>query len=679
MSLPDYLAELNPDQLKAAQALDGPVLIQAGAGSGKTKTVIARIHNLIDHGIVPESILAITFTNKAANELKDRLPDNARGVFASTIHALCAYILRKMPHLAEYTSDFGIIDAEDQKSVLNSAKNDFFEEHPDMNADIKKLYNSLKVRTAVNYVSRYKYDQYHGTAERAKLLAHEDLEMFEGYYESLAKFYTTYLIKQNLMDFDDLLYNAVRLFRENPDDLESIHETFRYISVDEYQDVSDIQEELINLLADTPQQNICVVGDPNQSIYAFRGAKVQNILNFKNKYPRAKVVTIMHNYRSTQSILDVANNVIGHNEKALSVNPKLDAIKPDGPKPAIVQNYNDYEETNYVISKIKERIAKGVQPDQIAILYRSNSLSRLFEKNLVRNNIKYNIVGSLNFYERKEVKDLVAYLQLIANQQNDLALTRIVNTPSRHIGTVTVDALSTYAKLQQPQISMFNAAQNSSLILKENGKPLSPSAIESLTEFTDYISAFNLQQTGTVYAVLDKITKDFYLNYVAQLDKTNPSKEGSRTENVQQLLNAASEFDTEHPNLPLGQALMIFLQDTALNSDDSKNSPDHVQLMTVHSAKGLEFDTVFVVGLENRIFPSPYANRKTMPEERRLFYVAITRAKRELYLTYANERTIWGKTQPTDRSLFLSEINPDNITMINNDNYGRIKAHQFAR
>lgn len=679
MSLPDYLAELNPDQLKAAQTLDGPVLIQAGAGSGKTKTVIARIHNLIDHQIAPENILAITFTNKAANELKDRLPQEAQGVFASTIHAFCAFILRKLPHLEEYTSEFSIVDTDDQKSIIKNAKDDFFEANKNMSDAVKKQYNDLPPKTAIAYLSRYTYDMHHDTTTRKKFLVKQRLDTFETFYETIAKYYTDYLVKQNMMDFDGLLYNTVRLFHEQPDDLELAQQTYRYISVDEYQDVSDIQEELINMLANTKQQNICVVGDPNQSIYGFRGAKVQNILHFKDKYPRAKVVTIMHNYRSTQNILDVANHVISHNKKALTINPKLDAIKPNGKKPFIVQNYNDYEEAHFVTAKIQELIAKGIQPNQIAILYRTNSLSRLFEKDLIKNNIKYKIVGSLNFYERKEIKDLLAYLKVIANPANDLAFTRIVNTPSRKIGTITIDALSNFAKAQQPEISMFNAAQNASLIVKDNGKTLSPTIIQSLNDFTKYILNFNLQQVGTVYDVLSKLAKDFYLQYAATLDNSDRSKEGDRVDNVQQLINAAHEFDVEHPNLPLGQALNLFLQDAALATDTSNDGIDAVQLMTIHSAKGLEFDTVFIVGMEKQLFPSSYVTPKTMPEERRLFYVAITRAKRELYMTYANERTLWGRMQTTIRSPFLSEIDPNSITEINNDHYGAIKAGQFTR
>lgn len=679
MALPNYLAELNPDQLKAAQTLDGPVLIQAGAGSGKTKTVIARIHNLIDHNINPENILAITFTNKAATELKDRLPQQAQGVFASTIHAFCAFILRRLPHLTEYTSEFGIVDTDDQKSVIKNAKDDYFEANPELSEAFKKQYNDLRVMTEIAYVSRYAYDKYHGTNTRGKYLRKQRLDPFSSFYEAIAKYYTNYLIKQNMMDFDGLLYNTVRLFKEHPEDLELARSTYKYISVDEYQDVSDIQEELINLLADTPEQNICVVGDPNQSIYGFRGAKVQNILNFKDKYPNAKVITIMHNYRSTQNILDVANHVIGHNKKALTINPELDAVKPNGKKPFIVQNYNDYEEAHYVTARIKELIAKGVEPNQIAILYRSNSLSRLFEKDLIANNIKYNIVGSLNFYERKEIKDLIAYLKLIVNIQNDIAFTRIVNTPSRHIGTVTINALATFAKQQQPQTSMFNAAAHANLIVKDNDKGLSPNTIESLTKFVEYIRSFNLIEPGTVYDTLCKITKDFYLSYVSELDASDHSKEGNRVDNVQQLINAAHEFDLDHPDLPLGQALNLFLQDAALNSDSSEDGSDHVQLMTIHSAKGLEFDTVFIVGLENQLFPSSYVTPKTMPEERRLFYVAITRAKKQLYMTYANERTMWGNMQTTKRSSFLSEITPDSVTEVNNDHYGAIKAGQLFR
>lgn len=674
--LPDYLAELNPDQLKAAQTLEGPVLIQAGAGSGKTRTVIARIHNLVDHGVDPKNILAITFTNKAANELKARLPKAARQVRASTIHAFCAFLLRRLPHLPEYTSAFQIVDEDDQKSIIRKAKEDFFEKNPEMNEDLRKQFQDLRIKTEVDYVSKAIFDEHHETEERFIYLRKQHLEMYEDFYETIATYYRDYLLKQNMMDYDGLLYNAVRLFKEHPEDLAVAHDAFHYISVDEYQDVSDIQEELITQLADTPEHNICVVGDPNQSIYGWRGAQVRNILNFKDKYDDVKVITIMKNYRSTQSILNVANNVIGYNRRALTVNPKLDAVQPDGPKPLVVQNYNGYEEANYVIMKIKEAIAKGVKPNEIAILYRTNSLSRLFEQALVKNGIKYNIVGSLNFYDRMEVKDLIAYLKLISNKQNDLSFTRIINTPSRHIGTMTVNALSDFAKNQSPQISMFNAASVANQIIKPNGQTLSPNTVNILMNFAQYINQFQLDQPGTVYDVLTKIGKDFYLEYVTELDKKDPPREGSRVDNVQQLFSAAKEFDSSHPSMLLNQALVLFLQEAVLNSDSSEDDENHVQLMTVHSAKGLEFDTVFVVGLEDQIFPSSYATSKTMPEERRLFYVAATRAKRHLYLSYANERTMWGRSQMSKRSVFLNEVGENNVEEINNDHYGEIKAGQ---
>lgn len=679
MTLPDYLAELNPDQLKAAQTLQGPVLIQAGAGSGKTKTVIARIHNLIDHGVDPENILAITFTNKAAQELKNRLPKNAHDVKASTIHAFCAFLLRRLPHLKNYDSAFMIIDSSDQKDIIRQTVEDYFiNEKPNLAEELKKQYRDLKPKTEMQYISKAKYDAHRGSDTRDKFLYKSQLTDYTDFFEAIYRYYTNYLLQHNLMDFDDLLYNAVKLFKEHPEDLKLAQEQYKYISVDEYQDVSDIQEELISMIADTPEQNICVVGDPNQSIYAFRGAKVQNILNFKQKYKNAKVITIMHNYRSTQHILDVANEVISHNRKAMTVNPELDAVNTNGPKPVVVQNYNDYEEASYVIDKVKERIADGITPSEIAILYRNNSISRLFEQDLVENNIKYNVVGALNFYERKEIKDLVAYLRLIANKQDDLSFKRIINTPSRHIGTTTINYLTDFARSCNPRQSLFNVAQYADRVIKSNGKHLSPATVQNLKAFTDYIMQFDLQQKISIYDVLTKICQDFYLKYVTTLDEHEKSTEGTRVDNVQQLISAASEFDANHPDITLNESLIQFLQQAVLNTNLDANSDDKVQLMTVHSAKGLEFDTVFVVALEEQIFPSSYSTKKTMPEERRLFYVAITRAKRELYLTYTNERSLWGRTQVAKRSRFLSEINPNDVEQINNDHYGELKTNTFT-
>lgn len=706
MELSDYLAELNPDQLKAAQTLQGPVLIQAGAGSGKTKTVIARIHNLIDHGIAPENILAITFTNKAADELRNRLPRNAQGVFASTIHSFCAFILRRLPDLPNYTRNFTIVDSDSSDRILRLVKQDYFDKYKkehakhkeneeviqndlwdknisivdqemndstEISEHIKKRIDSIKNSYILAFIEKKIYDDNHinaygnHTTTRYKYLKHMHLDIDRDFFNKIADGYNEYLATHDMMDFTHLLYNAVELLKTNPNDLKFLQNQYQYISVDEYQDISDIQDELINLLANTPEHNLCVVGDPNQSIYSFRGAEVTNILEFKNHYPTAKVITIMHNYRSTQNILDVANNVIGHNQRALTINPKLDAINGNGPKPLVVQNYNGYTEADYVIAKIKTLIANGTKPSEIAILYRMNSLSRLFENALVKAGISYKIVGAHNFYDRAEIKDLIAYLSLIANHQNDIAFSRIINCPIRHIGATTIDDMITFGKQCVPQQSLFNLSAYAEYVKTNKNRPLEHSKVETLHQFVKYINQFDLASNGSVCDLLKKINADFYLGYVTKLDDKKSLTDGSRVDNVDQLVSAASEFDLQHPNLTLGDALNLFLQNIQLVSDNNNNDTESVQLMTIHSAKGLEFENVFVVGLEEHIFPTSRTTSKELPEERRLFYVAITRAKKKLYLTYANERTLWGQMQSATRSRFLNEIDIKLLNVFNNN------------
>lgn len=680
-----FLKDLNKDQLKAATTLHGPVLIQAGAGSGKTKTVIARIQNLIAHGVAPFHILAITFTNKAASELKDRLPANAKGVMASTIHSLCARILRMYPHLAPYTRDFTIIDDDDQKKIIKMAINDYLENDAVLRNLSKESYKEraseikhLKLKTFISYISLSKKLDYFNTSQSEeiwqiqKFMKNNKVENYANVYAAVDKYYHRYCLNCDSMDFDDLLYNTVRLLKNNPKDLKSLQEQYQYISVDEYQDTSTVQEEMINMLANTPEENLCVVGDPNQSIYAFRGAKVTNILNFAKKHPKAKIVSIMYNYRSTQSILNAANDVINKNPTLLT-DEDLTAVKPDGAKPKIIKTDNDYDEAQYVAQKIVALHKKGEAYKDIAVLYRINSLSRLIEQEMVKYGIPYTIIGSLSFYERMEIRDLIAYLRLINNSADDLAFNRIVNTPARRIGTKTINLLQVWAKAQTPNVSNFVCAENAEQIEDQNHKPLSNATIKNLKKFTDYINSFNgasLLKYNGVYDVLKQICDDFYIAYVTQLDQTDSRKDTSRLDNVAQLLSAAKTYDAQHTNETLKQRISGFIENATLGAVNKNDAgDDQVQLMTVHASKGLEFDTVFIIGLEDEIFPSPHVSMtkdrneaaKLMYEERRLMYVAITRAKLRLYMTYASSRLIWGQDKQSNASQFLSEIKDSHV------------------
>lgn len=673
MTLPDYLAQLNPNQLKAAQTLQGPLLIQAGAGSGKTKTVIARIHNLIDHGVPAFNILAITFTNKAALELKNRLPQNCQGVTACTIHSFCARLLRQYPHVPPFNRNFTILDTDDQKKIIHLAINDYILQNKIDKAGQKKI-KDIKDKMILPFLAFTKTGDINTQRNaKQKYVLSNNLTEYYDLLDSVSKYYDSYCKLHDFMDFDDLLYNAVKLIRQNPKDLDRIQQQYRYISVDEYQDTSAIQEELINLIASTPEENLCVVGDPNQSIYAFRGAKVSNILNFKQKHPKAKIESIMYNYRSTQNILDAANDVIGNNPQNFAGEEHLTAVKPKGELPIIVQNTNDYTEADYVTEQIKHRIANGDKPSDIAVLYRINSLSRLIEKNLVASGIPYTVIGSLAFYNRAEIRDLIAYLRLITNHADDLAFTRIINTPNRSIGTKTIELLETWANFfrnQGKSCSLMTVAENIDKITrptKYGNKPLTPRMINIFQNFTGLINGFNLDKPGTVYQTLKAIINNGYLDYVQDMDTKNPEQDASRVDNVSQLLNAAQEFDKEHPNLILRQALLGFIESATLGStqDNQTNPNGQVQLMTIHAAKGLEFNTVFIIGCEYDLFPSAHVhmsnnyreNEKRLQEERRLMYVAITRAKENLYLTYCNVRNIFGQVKPSKRSQFLNEIN----------------------
>lgn len=748
-NLPNYLAELNDSQLKAAQTLQGPVLIQAGAGSGKTKTVIARIHNLIDHGIKPESILAITFTNKAANELKQRLPQEASGVTACTIHSLCVKILRAYPHLNDFNSNFTIIDTDDQRKVMRMAKDEYLNELDSKinqyNAQLRDLNThgvsetdfaneaysiNLKIKTIreqksivldykerelLNYLPDYKSDMYHLTLmhreDKAKdeikiELTKKDLKdpntgkikdqqsqkILIGYIEYILDYYTEYLHSHNMMDFDDLLYNTVLLLTDNPNDLFGVQSTFNYISVDEYQDVSDIQEDLIEKLADTKEQNLCVVGDPNQSIYGFRGAKVTNILQFAQHYQNAQVISIMHNYRSTQQILNAANDIIAHNPSAYKTEAKLDAVKEDGDLPIISLFNDDHEEADSIANQIADGIAKGNKPSDYAVLYRMNALSRSIESSLVKYSIPYEVIGGLAFYDRAEIKDLLAYLRLIVNHSDDLAFNRIINTPSRRIGTKTVTLIEKWAKYQTPHVSNFDMTEHSNFITNDKGKPLSNTIKQHLDSFVNIINQFNLNQPGKVSDVLNTLLTQFYKTYLSERDHNDPQVDSSRLANALQLVEAAKEFEQKQTQtLSLGESIANFVQEAAISAsndtkDDSINGK--VQLMTIHASKGLEFDNVYIIGLENGVFPSSHVFQalkqvpskdmyptqhelaykeamRLLQEERRLMYVATTRAKKNLFMSGVKLRHIWGQEQMNQPSLFLKEIKPNNVRYFN--------------
>lgn len=665
-----YLEELNPNQLKAAQTLNGPVLIQAGAGSGKTKTVIARIHNLIDHGVNPTNILAITFTNKAANELKERLPKEFGNVTACTIHSLCVKILRKFP-IRPFNQNFTILDTDDQKRIIKNALDDFI-----------KTYESRLSKYDIEDVKRRRPASFFDAISRykQKINISEDKNQYNSYMRKLkrivAENYSEYTRNHNMMDFDDLLFNAVESLHQNQNALKSLQNKYTYISVDEYQDVSEIQEELIEMLADTMQKNICVVGDPNQSIYAFRGAKVSNILEFPKRYKNAKVISIMHNYRSTPEILALANDVISHNPNVYDSEQELIAVSQDGKKPVLTHYTDNYQQAELIVEQIKNLLAMGKKPKDIAILYRNNSLSRIPEKALVNANIPYQIIGGVQFYERAEIKDLLAYLRLIANPADDLAFSRIVNTPSRHIGNKTLDLLERWATFQKPAVSLFTIATHNDMIYTDKGRKLQAKTTLSLNKFVQYIKHFDVNSKMLPSQVLLSIIDDFYGDYLTSLDEEDVKKDdsNSRYKNALALVEAAKAFESKlEIKFNLGTMISEFLQETLLDlqKDDTNSADGAVQLMTVHASKGLEFDTVFLINLEDGVFPSSFAKKSKLDtaiqEERRLMYVALTRAKRNLFMTNVDRAPMYGYGELIDTtpSMFIDEFEKGHYDYVN--------------
>ena len=635
---------LNSQQKKAVLQTDGPVLILAGAGSGKTRVLTHRVAYLIDDcGVNPWNIMAITFTNKAAGEMRERVDKivgfGAESIWVSTFHSSCVRILRRYADRLGYDSNFTIYDSDDSKTLLK---------------DICKRFQlettQLKLRQITNSISRCK----------------DNLVSPEEYYEAsgnefikskISKAYTEYqlaLKKNNAMDFDDLIMKTVELFRNNPDVLDSYQERFKYIMVDEYQDTNSAQFELIRLLADK-YKNLCVVGDDDQSIYRFRGANIRNILDFEKFYPDATVIKLEQNYRSTQQILDAANAVIrnnyGRKDKALWTDEK------DGEKAKLMQFDTAYDEAEFIASDIGKLKRNGkLSYSECAVLYRTNAQSRLLEERFVHEGIPYDIVGGTNFYSRREIKDILAYLKVIESGKDDVAVKRIINVPKRGIGGTTIDYVQNYA--DERQITFFDALCEADQIVAVS---------RSTSKLTDFVTMIRAFRTKQKMMSLEELMKDVidtigYMDYLKTLDDEDDSGDNDRAQNVGELISKAAAYEeNEEIELP---TLTGFLEEVALVADIDRIGEDNekVLLMTLHSAKGLEFEHVYLAGMEEGTFPSymTLENEDSDPEgieeERRLAYVGITRAKRHLTLTAARRRMVRGQTLYNDVSRFVSEI-----------------------
>ena len=626
---------LNAPQKEAVYQMDGPVLILAGAGSGKTRVLTHRVAYLIEEGINPWNIMAITFTNKAAGEMRERVDRivgyGAESIWIATFHSSCARILRRYIDRLGYDTNFAIYDTDDTKSIIKEvAKRN--------NIDTKQL----KERTILNAISSAK-NELIGPDEYS-LSAGNDYTM-----SRIAACYRDYqrtLKKNNALDFDDLLFKCVELFKTDAEVLHYYQDRFKYICVDEYQDTNTAQFEFVRLLADA-SRNICVVGDDDQSIYKFRGANIHNILDFEQIYPEAKVIKLEQNYRSTSSILDAANAVIRHNRGRKDKTLWTD--KGEGEKVKLEILDNAYEEASFITRDIARQVEGGANYNDFAILYRTNAQSRMLEESMVMSGMPYNVVGGVNFYSRREIKDILSYLKTISNGRDDLACKRIINIPKRGIGATSIAKIQDYADAHG--ISFFDACQVADQI-STLGK--------SSAKITPFTTAINVLRSRAVDYSLSQLFDNMmeHIGYEKYLEEMDEEDTDDRLENIAELRNKIIAYEEEDPEATLEG----FLEEVALVADiDSVEGDDNrVLLMTIHAAKGLEFEHVYLAGMEDGVFPSGMTIASVDPddieEERRLAYVAITRAMEHLTITAARARMLHGETSYNPISRFVREI-----------------------
>lgn len=629
---------LNPEQQKAVRYTEGPLLIMAGAGSGKTRVLTHRIAYLMgEKEVAPRNILAITFTNKAAREMKERVAKlvgpQGQYMWVSTFHSMCVRILRRDIDRIGYSSNFSILDSGDQLSVIKQVLKN-------LNIDPKKF----DPRAMLGQISTAKNE----------LITEEEFAKNAGnfYDRQVAQVYEGYqkmLRKNQSLDFDDLIMQTIHLFDRVPEVLEYYQRRFQYIHVDEYQDTNHAQYYLVKQLAEK-YQNLCVVGDSDQSIYRWRGADITNILSFEKDYPSVKTVMLEQNYRSTKSILQAANKVIGNNSGRKPKNLWTD--NDDGKKISYYKGATEQEEALYVADTIQKLTRSGkYQPSDIAILYRTNAQSRAMEDTFVKSAISYQMIGGTKFYDRKEIKDMIAYLRLITNPDDDISFQRVVNEPKRGIGKTSIERLQAYAA--EHDISLYEAVK------EVDFTGVSKKAANALAGFQDLIRSLTQQQefltaTDMVEAVLERT------GYEEMLNNERSIEAQSRLENLEEFKTVTQEFEKANED----KTLIGFLTDLALIADIDRvdeEDPDQSQkitLMTLHAAKGLEFPVVFLIGMEENVFPHSRSmfDEEEMEEERRLAYVGITRAEQELYLTHAQMRTLYGRTNMNPISRFIDEI-----------------------
>lgn len=664
----EYLKGLNESQYQAVTTLNGPLMVLAGAGSGKTRVLTMRIAHLITNGIDPFNILALTFTNKAATEMKERIAkvvgqSDAKSLWMGTFHSVFSRILRSEAHHLGFPSNFTIYDQQDSLNVLKKVIKD-------LNID-SDLYKPKKVQARI---SQYKNNlitvkAYYNNPE----LMEADQRANMKFIGEIYKKYVETCFRNGAMDFDDLLLRTNELLTRFPEVLAKYQDRFRYILVDEYQDTNHSQYLIVKALA-SKFENICVVGDDAQSIYSFRGANIHNILNFKKDYPDAVTVSLEQNYRSTQNIVNAANTVIAKNLQQFQKN--VFSENEQGEKIKVYRSLSDADEANFVAGNIWElHNFKQRKFSDFAILYRTNSQTRAFEDALRKKNIPYKVYGGLSFYQRKEIKDLLAYLRLLVNENDSEALMRIINYPARGIGETTQNKLIVFADSQGQTLAQI--LNNLPFYAPNLG--LTNSAITKVNDFWQMIKAFQVMlKTDNVYGVAMEVAKRSGLIKNLKEDQT---PEGiSRVENIQELMNSMQGFIDEQIQLEDGDpSLSNFLENIALSTDtqDKDDDGDKVSLMTIHLSKGLEFPVVHLVGLEENLFPSfmSSSSREELEEERRLFYVALTRAEKQAFFSYAVSRFQWGKITDAEPSRFLSEIDGQYLEFLNPSVESRFVNH----
>ncbi len=681
----DLLKDLNEPQREAVTTIEGPVMVIAGAGSGKTRALTYRVAYMIQEGVDPFSIMALTFTNKAAREMKERImqlvnASDARNVWMGTFHSIFARILRIEAEKIGFTSNFSIYDTDDSKALITQILKD-------LSLDTK-VYPAKQVLARISSAksSLFSPEDYANNPE----VQEADRKANKPLIGQLFKLYNERLHRANAMDFDDILYFTNVLLRDNPDVLYKYQNHFKFILVDEYQDTNYAQYLIVKRIA-ALFENICVVGDDAQSIYAFRGANIQNILNFKNDYPDYKLIRLEQNYRSTQNIVNASNAVIAHNKD--QIKKKVWSDKEKGELIGLIHANSDTEEGTMVANSIfGYKMSRHLANKDFAILYRTNAQSRSMEEALRKQNIPYKIYGGLSFYDRKEIKDLLAYFRVVINPEDEQALLRIINYPARGIGKTSIERMMVVANEQRTSIWKC---------MESNVFPqdFNMGTVNKFRDFMVMIKSFQtLQAKMNAFELAKHITNTIGLIKVL---KEDDSPEGvSRVENVEELLNAIMEFSDRQVDETTGETarvdLVQFMEDVALLTDSEMKKDDgdndYVSLMTIHSAKGLEFPYVYVVGMEENLFPGilSLSTREELEEERRLFYVAITRAMTKLTLSYAEQRYRYGNLTLSERSRFVDEIDANLIeqtqkasfrgtTPTSGRPFGRFSEHGFRK